>query len=97
MFFLKISNVDILFSEKSLIWKFYTTNKALLTIKQVQLINSKEFIIAALDADSKTLLYIWPSKSKKKWLQILIKRLRLTSRLRPKLRSYYLIKFPQLF
>ena len=52
--FLKLSNTDISFSERTLTWKLYTTNKALLTIKQVQLVDPKEFIIAALDADSKT-------------------------------------------
>ena len=35
MFFLKISNADILFGEKTLTWKSYTTNKALPTTKQV--------------------------------------------------------------
>ena len=54
MLFLKISNADVAFSEKTLTWKFYTTNKALLITKQVQLVDLKEFVIAALDADSKT-------------------------------------------
>ena len=54
MFFLKISNVDMLFDEKTLIWKYYTTNKALLTIKQVQFIDSKKFVIATLDTNSET-------------------------------------------
>ena len=44
----------MLFSEETLIWKFYTTNKALLTIVQVQLVNPKEFVIAALDVDNET-------------------------------------------
>ena len=35
MLFLKISNVNILFNEKILIQKSYTTNKALFIIKQV--------------------------------------------------------------
>ena len=54
MSFLKISNADILFDEKILMWKFYITNKALFIINQVQIINSKKFIIAVLDANSKT-------------------------------------------
>ena len=54
MFFLKISNANMSFDKETLMWKFYITNKALLTTKQVQLVNPKEFIIAALDADSKT-------------------------------------------
>ena len=35
MLFLKISNADISFSEKTLTWKIYTTIKALLTTEQV--------------------------------------------------------------
>ena len=41
------------FGEKTLIWRTYTTNKALLTTKQVQIIDKKDFVIAALDVDSK--------------------------------------------
>ena len=52
--FLKFSNADLGFGERSLTWKSYTTNKALPTIEQVQLADPKEFVIAALDADSKT-------------------------------------------
>ena len=52
--FLKISNADVSFGEKTLTWKTYITNKALLTTEQVQIINKKDFVIAALDADSKT-------------------------------------------
>ena len=40
-------------------WKFYIINKALLITKQIQIINLKEFVIAALNADSKTfVIYI---------------------------------------
>ena len=35
-------------------WKSYTTNKAIPTTEQVQLVDSKKFVIAALDADSET-------------------------------------------
>ena len=51
--FLKISNADMSFGKKTLTWKTYTTNEALLTTEQVQIINKKDFVIAALDADSK--------------------------------------------
>ena len=44
------------FGEKILTWKTYTTNKALPTIKQVQIIDKKDIIIAALDANSKTFI-----------------------------------------
>ena len=52
--FLKISNADVVFNEKTLTWKSYINNKALSTTEQVQLVNPKEFIIVTLDADSKT-------------------------------------------
>ena len=54
MLFLKISNTDVAFGERTLTRKSYTTNKALSTTEQVQLVNLKEFVIAALNADSKT-------------------------------------------
>ena len=40
------------FGEKILTWNIYTTNKALPTTKQVQLIDPKAFVIATLDAES---------------------------------------------
>ena len=54
MRFLKISNTDVLFGERTLTWKSYTTNKVLLTSNQVQLIDPKEFVIAAFNVNSKT-------------------------------------------
>ena len=54
--FLKISNADVAFGEGTLTWKSYTTNKALPTTERVQLVDPKEFVIAALDADSKTFI-----------------------------------------
>ena len=42
------------FGKRIFMWKTYTTNKALFTTKQVQIINKKDFIIAVLDIDSKT-------------------------------------------
>ena len=54
--FLKISNANIAFGEETLTWKSYTTKEALSTTKRVQLVDPKEFVIAALDADSKTFL-----------------------------------------
>ena len=52
--FLKISNADVAFGKGTLTWKSYTTNKALPTTEQVRLVDPKEFVIAALDADSET-------------------------------------------
>ena len=54
MLFLKIINADMASGEETLTWKSYTTNKALLTTEQIQLVNPKEFVIAALEADSET-------------------------------------------
>ena len=51
--FLKFSNADILFREEILMWRIYTTNKALPIIERVQIIDKKDFVIAALDVDSK--------------------------------------------
>ena len=52
MSFLKISNTNVAFGKKTLTQKFYITSKTLPTTKQVQLVDPKEFIIIALDADS---------------------------------------------
>ena len=54
MLFLKISNANVAFGKGTLTWKSYTTNKALLITKQIQLVDPKEFVIATLDVDSKT-------------------------------------------
>lgn len=50
MLFLTFSNANIEFTElEKLIWRFYTTAKALPTISRIELINQKKFIKAALD------------------------------------------------
>ena len=54
MLFLKISNANVAFGEQTLTWKSYTINKTLPTTEQVQLVDPKEFVIAALDVDSET-------------------------------------------
>ena len=54
--FFKPSNADMSFCEGTLTWKSYTINKALPTTERVQLVDPKEFIIAAFDADSKTVV-----------------------------------------
>ena len=71
--FLKISNANVLFSERILMWKFYITNEALPTTKRVQIVDPKKFIIAVLNVNSKTFVIymaIWkqekmPMHSKK--------------------------------
>ena len=52
--FLKISNADVSFGEETLTWRTYTINKALSITKRVQIVDPKEFVIAALDVDSET-------------------------------------------
>ena len=47
--FLTLSNADIQFAEKELIWRSYTAAEALPTTKRVEIINKKEFAKAALD------------------------------------------------
>ena len=54
MLFLKISNADVAFDERTLTWKLYITNEALPITERVQLVDPKEFVIAALDVDSET-------------------------------------------
>lgn len=46
-------------------WRFYITNEALLIIEQVYLADPKDFVLAILDADSKTFIMhiaIWEQK-----------------------------------
>ena len=54
MFFLTFSNVDIQFAEKELTWRPYTAVEALITTKQLELINKKKYTKAALDEEFKT-------------------------------------------
>ena len=49
MFFFIFSNADVQFAEKELIWKTYTTKKALPSTCQVEIIDQKEFAKATLD------------------------------------------------
>ena len=51
--FLKISNADVSFGKKTLTWRTYTTNEVLPTTKRIQIVDLKEFVIAALDVNSK--------------------------------------------
>lgn len=50
--FLKFSNADVSLDKKTLIWWFYTTNKALFTTKWVQIIDKMDFVITSLDVNS---------------------------------------------
>ena len=52
--FLEISNADIAFDERTLTCKSYTTSEALPNTERVRLVDLKEFVIAAFNADSET-------------------------------------------
>lgn len=55
MYFLSLNNVDTLFTDtQKLIWKLYTTAKALPTIRWVKLIDKQKFAKVALDENSET-------------------------------------------
>lgn len=60
MLFLFFSNRNIKFIEKELIWKIYSTSKVLLTNKQIQLIDYKIFIAAALDLGKEAFIIYVP-------------------------------------
>ena len=47
--FFTFSNTDIKFAQKKLTWRSYTAAEALPTIKQVELIDRKEFAKTVLD------------------------------------------------
>lgn len=51
--FLTLSNIDIRFAEKKLIWTTYITVKALPSTRKIELINNKNFAQTALDKDVK--------------------------------------------
>ena len=52
MSFLTLSNADIWFAEKELIWRSYITKNALLTNRQVKIINQKKFANRAFDENA---------------------------------------------
>ena len=53
MFFLIFNNANIQFVKKKLILRFYTNAKALSNIKQIEIINKKEFAKRALNKNIK--------------------------------------------
>ena len=56
MLFLKISSADVSFNKKTLTYKSFITSKALLTTKQVQIVNPKKFVLMALNTKIKTFM-----------------------------------------
>lgn len=60
MFFLTLSNRNMLLVEKKLTWQLYTLAKALPTTKRVWIINQKEFATTALDLIKKAFIIFVP-------------------------------------
>lgn len=58
MSFLIFSNANIWFIKKKLTWRFYIPIKALHTTKQVEFINTKEFVKMMLEKESKILIML---------------------------------------
>ena len=58
----------MLFCEETLTSRPYNINKISFITKQVQIIDKMGFIIAALDADSKTLIVYKIIQKQEKWL-----------------------------
>ena len=56
MLFLTLSNINIWLAKKELEQKGYSTTEALSTTQRVELINKKEFAIAALDENVETFI-----------------------------------------
>ena len=56
MFFLTLSNADIDFLDRELWWKTYTTKKALLTIRRIELVRKKEFTTVVLNPEYETFI-----------------------------------------
>ncbi len=54
--FLIISNADVNFQARDLKWRSYTTGKVLSIIKRVELIEKKEFTVAALDPENEAFI-----------------------------------------
>ena len=54
--FLTLSNADIQFAEKELIWRSYIAAEALPTIKRIELIDKKKFAKAALNEKFQTFM-----------------------------------------
>ncbi len=52
IFFLTMSNVEVDFQAWDLQWRFYITKNILPTIRQVELIEKKEFTVAVLDSEN---------------------------------------------
>ena len=54
MLFFTLSGANVDFLGRELRWRIYTTKKAFLTTRRVELVDKKEFAAAALDPESET-------------------------------------------
>ena len=54
MLFLTLSKADIRFAEQELVWRTYMAAEALSTTSRVEIIDKREFAVAALNVDNKT-------------------------------------------
>ena len=54
MLFLTLSGANVDFSGREIRWKTYTTKKALLTIRRIELVGKKEFVAAILNPEHET-------------------------------------------
>ena len=50
--FLTLSKANIRFAERELVWRIYTAVETLPTTKRVEIIDKREFAVAALNADN---------------------------------------------
>ena len=56
MFFLTLSKANIRFVERELVWRIYTAAEALPITRRVEIINKREFAMAALNVDNETFI-----------------------------------------
>ena len=54
MLFLTLSNADIQFAERRLVWRTYSAAEALPTTRRIEIIGKKEFAAAALNEEDET-------------------------------------------
>ena len=54
MFFLPLSRINVWFAEREFVGRTYMAAKTLPTTRRVEIINKKEFAVAAINADDKT-------------------------------------------
>lgn len=56
MLFFSLSNANVRFTKRKLVWRRYAMTKALVMKKRVKFVNCKEFTVTALDYKQKTFI-----------------------------------------